>query len=174
MLRQARGRARIVIVEKPGVRFLDVAQDPGSALGASAEFLAEHTLERWSEANITALRAALQLPGADRARVLICGHSEGGNVAAHVAASRNTLDDLLLTHARVFLAHGTEDNAVPVISFDWLRAELAARGRAVTAPRVPGVDHGFFGPEGPPHDMNAPGGLERMFGHVLDWLLGAS
>ena len=86
MLRAARGRARVLIVEKPGVPFAFQPKQPGSAEEGSAEFLREHTLERWSEANVAALRAALALPGVDRARVLACGHSEGAGVAARVAA----------------------------------------------------------------------------------------
>lgn len=86
VLRESRRRVRVMIVEKPGVTFLDMPEQPGSALGASAEFLREHTLERWSEANAAALRAVLEMPGVDRTRVLVAGHSEGGTVAGHVAA----------------------------------------------------------------------------------------
>lgn len=243
MLRAARGRARVLIVEKPGVAFAVQPKQPGSAEEASPEFLAEHTLERWSEANAAALRATLALPGIDRAHVLVCGHSEGAGVAARVAAlcpevthvaslagggptqlfdlaelqgapqpgdsagaaaarrqsvydewariradststtrfwlghpyrrwatfgAHDVLPDLLATRARVYLAHGTADRAVPVVAFDVLRAQLAARGRAATIERVEGVDHGFFGPEGPPRD-GKPAGVELVFGRVLEW-----
>lgn len=246
MRRQARGRARVMIVEKPGVAFLDDPPHPGSAEGSSAEFRREHTLERWSEANVAALRAALALPGTDSRRVLVCGHSEGGTVGARVAAmfpgvthaallscggatqlfdltefagapqpgdapgaaaarrqavfdewakiradsagtermwlghpyrrwftfcSGHTLDDLLVTRARLYLAHGTEDRAVPVVAFDWLRAELAARGREAVVERIEGADHGLFGPEGPPADGTTVAGVEKVFGRVLDWFL---
>jgi pimeloyl-ACP methyl ester carboxylesterase len=83
---EAKGRARVLIVEKPGVKFLDAPSRPGSAEGASEEFLKEHTLERWAEANAAALRAVWTLPGIDAARTLVIGHSEGGIVAARVAA----------------------------------------------------------------------------------------
>jgi pimeloyl-ACP methyl ester carboxylesterase len=83
---EARGRARVLIVEKPGVKFLDTATRPGGAEGASEEFLREHTLERWGEANIAALRAAWTLPGVASTRTLLIGHSEGGITVAWVAA----------------------------------------------------------------------------------------
>jgi pimeloyl-ACP methyl ester carboxylesterase len=86
VLMEAKKRARVLTVEKPGVKFLDAANRPGSAEGASREFLEEHTLPRWAEANLAALRAAWQLPGIDKKRTLVVGHSEGGLVAAAVAA----------------------------------------------------------------------------------------
>ncbi|MBI5772657.1 MAG: alpha/beta fold hydrolase [Verrucomicrobia bacterium] len=84
--RIADGRARVLAVEKPGVKFLDAPARPGSAEGAKEEFLREHTFERWAEANLAALRAAWTLPGIDAARTLVAGHSEGGIIAARVAA----------------------------------------------------------------------------------------
>ncbi len=86
LLNAAKGRVRVLAVEKPGVKFLDLAQRPGSAEGASEEFLTEHTLPRWAEANAAALRAAWTLPHIDRTRTLLIGHSEGGIVVARMAA----------------------------------------------------------------------------------------
>src|SRR5262249_31486293 len=86
LLLEAKGRARILVVEKPGVKYLDAPARPGSAQGASEEFLKEHTLPRWAEANIAALRAVWTFPDVDAARTLVVGHSEGGLVAARVAA----------------------------------------------------------------------------------------
>ncbi len=83
---EAKGRVRVLAVEKPGVKFLDMPERPGSAIGASEEFLKEHTLPRWAEANAAALRAAWTLPNVDAGRTLVMGHSEGGIVAARVAA----------------------------------------------------------------------------------------
>jgi pimeloyl-ACP methyl ester carboxylesterase len=82
----AKGRVRVLVVEKPGVKFLDEAKRPGSAEGASEEFLNEHTLPRWAEANRAAMRAAWTLPGVDSSKTLVVGHSEGGIVAALLAA----------------------------------------------------------------------------------------
>jgi pimeloyl-ACP methyl ester carboxylesterase len=86
LLQAARGRVRVLVVEKPGVKYLSQPARPGSALGASDEFLKEHTLPRWAEANVAALRAAWELPDVGTARTLVVGHSEGGIVAARVAA----------------------------------------------------------------------------------------
>src|SRR5262249_51416272 len=46
----------------------------------------EHTLPRWAEANAAALRAVWALLAVDATRTLVVGHSEGGLVAARVAA----------------------------------------------------------------------------------------
>lgn len=86
MRRAARHRVRVMVVEKPGVAFLAQRERPGGAEGASEEFLREHTLERWAEANAAALRAVLAMPDIAAAPVLVGGHSEGADVACRVAA----------------------------------------------------------------------------------------
>src|SRR5579871_6037000 len=80
------GKAHILIVEKPGVEFLEQHSNRGTATNGSVEFRREHTLERWSEAVSAALRAAHALPLSDPRLCLLIGHSEGGIVAARVAA----------------------------------------------------------------------------------------
>src|SRR5262249_50185288 len=110
-----RGRARLVIVDKPGVKFLDAPPDPGGASHASPAFRAEHTLERWSEAVHAALEAARKLPEVSPGRLLVVGHSEGGIVAAKVAA-----EDRSVTHVAVLAGGG------PTQLFDLLT--LARRG----------------------------------------------
>lgn len=215
----ARGRARLLVVEKPGVKYLDAPADPGGATGASAEFREEHTLERWAVAVGAALEAARSLPEIRGGRALIVGHSEGGIVAAKVAADHewithvavlagggptqlfdlialarrgdafehvskepetrvahvleqwraiqkepdsaeklffghpyrrwssflrtSTLEQLLRTKARVYVAQGTEDRAVAWDSFETLRAECLARGREAVFDSVVGADHSF-------------------------------
>lgn len=86
LLEEAKGRARILIVEKPGVKYLDDPPPVRPVEKASPEFLKEHTLPRWAEANVAALRAAWTLEGVEPGRTLVVGHSEGGIVAARVAA----------------------------------------------------------------------------------------
>jgi pimeloyl-ACP methyl ester carboxylesterase len=110
-----RGRARLVIVEKPGVRLFDAPPDPGGASRASPAFRSEHTLERWAEAVHAALEAARKLPEVLPGRVLVVGHSEGGIVAARVAA-----EDKSVTHVAVLAGGG------PTQLFDLLT--LARRG----------------------------------------------
>jgi pimeloyl-ACP methyl ester carboxylesterase len=78
------GRARLLIVEKPGVEFLDDPTTPATRSG-SAQFRVEHTLDRWSEAVVAAIRAAHDRPDIAPGRTLVIGHSEGGIVAARIA-----------------------------------------------------------------------------------------
>ncbi len=81
----AKGRARVLVVEKPGVKPLDTPKRMGGATDGSREFLKEHTLPRWATANAAALKAVLARPDIDPKRVLVVGHSEGGIVAARVS-----------------------------------------------------------------------------------------
>src|SRR5262249_44396631 len=97
----AQGKARVLAVEKPGVKYLDAPRGPGSAQEGREEFLREHTLPRWVEAVVAALRTARTLPGVDAKRVLVLGHSEGGMVAAHVAAA-----DAGVTHVASLSGNG--------------------------------------------------------------------
>lgn len=109
------GKAHLLIVEKPGVAYLEDHPDRGLATQGTPEFRREHTLERWSEAVSAALRAARRLPLADAGRCLVIGHSEGGIVAARVAA-----DNDLVTHVASLAGGG------PPLLFDFL--ELARAG----------------------------------------------
>ncbi|QOJ00039.1 MAG: hypothetical protein HRU70_05875 [Phycisphaeraceae bacterium] len=244
LLRDANNRFRVMVVEKPGVEFLDAPEHPGSAINAPPVFRREHTYERWREALRAALDAALATPGIDASRVLVVGHSEGADMAAALAAveprvthaaclagggptqlfdlaqlarapqtpdepeaeredrveevyraweriaadpdnpdalewghpharwssfmRHSAIDALSRSNARVYLAYGTNDRAVPVESNDALRAELVVRGRDVTVERRVGEDHGFATPGGP---QGAAGGFGPVFGHVIDWWL---
>jgi hypothetical protein len=73
-----RGRARLVIVEKPGVEYL--------ATAASDAFEREHTPERWTEAVHAVLEAARKLPEVAPGKILVVGHEEGGPVASRLVA----------------------------------------------------------------------------------------
>jgi pimeloyl-ACP methyl ester carboxylesterase len=75
-------KARVLIVEKPGVKYLFQPQGGCKEL---VEFNREHTLERWVEANEAAIRAARKLPQIDKSKTLVVGHSEGGLVACRIA-----------------------------------------------------------------------------------------
>lgn len=78
----------------------------------------------------------------------------------------STVEGLLASRADVFAAHGTADKSVPVAGFDVLRAELAARGRDLTALRLEGQDHGFRKPDDSPRDVK---GFQDVLGRVADW-----
>ena len=75
-------KARVLVVEKPGVKYL---AQPQNGCKDSADFNREHTLERWTEANEAAIRAARKLPQISKEKLLVIGHSEGGLVACRVA-----------------------------------------------------------------------------------------
>jgi len=242
LYQQAAGRARVMVVEKPGVNFCDAPSQPGSAMDCTEEFLKEQTLERWAAAVGAALEAALAQPGIDPSRVLVSGHSEGGIVAAAVAAQRpevthvgvlacggpsqlfdmaelarrprfdgepeedrearveavyeawsrimsdpmsttrfewghphrrwstflstSTLDELTRSRAKVYIAYGTADQAVPVASVDVLRAELVRRGREVTCERIVGVDHGYARP-----GVAGFEGMRGVIARMTEWYL---
>lgn len=80
----AKGKIRLIMVEKPGVKFLD--KGAGGIDPANAEFKKEHTLDRWSEACGASLRAARRIEGVNPNKIMVVGHSEGGLVACRVAA----------------------------------------------------------------------------------------
>lgn len=231
------GRAHVLLIEKPGVELFDDGRAP------SDRFREEHTLERWCTALTSAIRGARELPHVATDRLLVIGHSEGGLVAAKLAADLPEvthvavlaggggvqLFDLLLlarrgtffrhvsetdaaareayllsewsrvmaepdradrlffghsyrrwssfhrtspaqelrqTSAAIFIAQGERDEAVARESFDLLRAELLATGRAHEARLVAGADHSFqiAESEGPP-----PDGWGAILGEIRDW-----
>jgi len=114
-------KAHVVIVEKPGVEFLEQHGNAGTSGDASAEFLRENTLERWAEAVNAALRAARSLPLADKSRCLLIGHSEGATVVALVAAKSK-----LVTHVASLSGNG------PTVLFELMHK--AREGRLYTPP----------------------------------------
>ncbi len=121
LLEEANGMVRLLVVEKPGVNWLDQPKRPGSAEEASEEFLVEHTLPRWAEANVSALRATWTLPDVEPNLTLVIGHSEGGLVAARLAAEL-----LQVTHVASLACGG------PTQLFSL--AELHARPRSDDGP----------------------------------------
>jgi predicted esterase len=81
----ARGRARVLAVEKPGVEFLDDPPDDGDARACRPGFRAEFTLDRWATTIADAIQEAQKLPGIDTSKTLVIGISEGGIVAMRVS-----------------------------------------------------------------------------------------
>lgn len=92
----ARGRMRLLIVDKPGVDWLDDGREP-----ASDAFRAEHTLDRWCAAIEAAMAAAGDRPDVDASRIAVVGHSEGGLVACRIAAMNEDV-----THVAVLAGGG--------------------------------------------------------------------
>ena len=87
-------RARVLAVDKVGVEFLDDQGDRPIQEACRPRFFQEHTLERWTEAIASSIRAAHALPSVDGRRTLVVGISEGSMVAVRVA---NVLSEV--THA---------------------------------------------------------------------------
>lgn len=78
-------RARLMIVEKPGAQlFSPRAKNP-------EDFLREFTLDRWTEANNAAVTAMRSSPEIDKSRLMVVGHSEGGQVATHLARGNSSV-----------------------------------------------------------------------------------
>lgn len=68
---------RILIVEKPGVKYLQK--------GESKSFDQKFSLESWSNTIINAINYVVQNEKVDKNKILLAGHSEGGVVASRVA-----------------------------------------------------------------------------------------
>lgn len=84
----ARGRVRILCVEKPGIALFDFPSARGTVKNCSAEFRQEHTLDKWANALASVLRSTIdnsESLGIDADRILVVGHSEGGIVSARVS-----------------------------------------------------------------------------------------
>jgi pimeloyl-ACP methyl ester carboxylesterase len=91
--------ARVLLVEKPGVTYLD---SPRSVEEAPTAFHREHTLERWAVALRAAIGNACSREGiACEAGLLVIGHSEGGVAAARVAATESAV-----THTALLAGEG--------------------------------------------------------------------
>ena len=229
-------RYHVVAVEKRGVDFGQRAPQGSEDLQASETYHEFATWEgRVGEACLV-LDALLAHPNVDDEHVLVLGHSEGGDVAAGIAAVREEVthvavlsgaggcqwaelmmlarqqgraqglseedveaqvaaleadyraimedplsirkrfyghayrrwssfgrrppvESLLAAQARIYLAIGTRDQAVPIESFDHAVVELMRHGRTdVTVRRVPGADHGFATPD----DVDQNGILQAL------------
>lgn len=79
------GRAKVLIVEKPGVELFDDQGERPMQEACRPAFFVEHTLDRWAEAIAASIRAAHTLASVDGTSTLVVGHSEGGMVAVRVS-----------------------------------------------------------------------------------------
>lgn len=100
-LRDFKGQVRALVVEKPGVEFLKQPKRPGSGTEGSPEYNREFSLSRWVEAINAAVLAAREIEAVDASKVLLLGHSEGGQVACGVAAINPSV-----THVAVMAGGG--------------------------------------------------------------------
>ena len=108
--RNFKNRVRTLVVEKPGITFLEQPKRPGSSEEGSAEFNRQFTLKNWTEAICASVKAATQFDEIDSSKILVIGHSEGGQVACEVAAALPEV-----THVAVMAGGG------PTQLFDFIR-----------------------------------------------------
>jgi dipeptidyl aminopeptidase/acylaminoacyl peptidase len=79
------------------------------------------------------------------------------------------MEALLKSRAKLFLAHGTEDESVPIESFDLLVLELLRVGRDdAVVRRYPGRGHGLSASDRP---ANSPP-MTDVFEEIISWSLG--
>lgn len=71
------GKYRILVVEKPGVKYLQT--------GESKTFDTKFSLESWSNTIVEAINYVTEHEMIDTRKILIAGHSEGGVVVSRVA-----------------------------------------------------------------------------------------
>ena len=84
LVRVAGERARIMVVEKPGVAFNgQIGPSPGRSEGCGLEFRQRYALDDWAGV----LRAALADAATDGRTVAILGVSEGGTAAARLSGT---------------------------------------------------------------------------------------
>lgn len=86
MMDKFAGKARILLIEKPGIKYLTEADDSDCASTSSETFMRQHALPRWAEAISSCISATRSAGLVDPNRTLMLGASEGGIVAAKVAA----------------------------------------------------------------------------------------
>lgn len=81
---EAKDKARLLIIEKPGVNYLDQVED-------NNEFDKKFSLENWTDRIEQVIRFVIKNENTDTAKIMIAGHSEGGLVAARVAKQMHKL-----------------------------------------------------------------------------------
>lgn len=114
LIEQTISKAAVALVEKPAVEYL---QEPSKReTDRSRTYLYENTLDRRAEAINAAIKSAQALPFIDRSKLLVAGFSEGGVVAAKVAAQNRQV-----SHVASFAGGG------PTQLFDMLEAARSGR-----------------------------------------------
>lgn len=82
---EAKDKAKLLIIEKPGVNYLDQGAD-------NSDFDKRFSLENWAGRIEQVIRFVINNERIDTAKIMVAGHSEGGLVAARVAGD---MDDLI-------------------------------------------------------------------------------
>ncbi|HRK21740.1 MAG TPA: hypothetical protein PLX06_08030, partial [Fimbriimonadaceae bacterium] len=92
-----RGKARLMLIEKPGVNYLEASSEPG---GPEA-FRKAFTADRWGDTVRAAVGKYLK-EHPKTSRLLVAGHSEGGLIAAMLA----TVLEVPATHLAILAGGG--------------------------------------------------------------------
>ncbi len=79
----------------------------------------------------------------------------------------STTDALLKTKAKIYLAHGVLDDAVPVESFDVLVATLRSKGQKLVAERLDGLSHQFQSEK--ESEEQSYDNLDQLIERILQW-----
>ena len=114
-------------------------------------FLLTRRAMRAAGASQTEIEDRMHALEADVRRILAEPDSETQMFQGHAYkrwssfATQAAADSLVRSKARLFLAHGSADEAVPIDSFDYLVVRLlVARPTHVTIRRYPDRDHSFI------------------------------
>ena len=84
------------------------------------------------------------------------------------------VEDLLKVNVPLFVAHGSEDQSVPISSADFIEVEFIRHGKTnLTFRRYPGLDHDFRSAQGGEVEgekENAKDGMPRVVNDFLEWI----
>jgi pimeloyl-ACP methyl ester carboxylesterase len=75
-------------------------------------------------------------------------------------------ENMLYSKARVYIASGMQDQAVPILSTEVMFAQLRARGRDVTMVRLPGAGHDLV------TEAGGQEGVQKEYDAVMRWFEG--
>lgn len=92
---ETKDKAKLLIIEKPGVNFLDQEE-------ANLEFDKKFSLETWAHRIEEVIRFVIKNEKIDTAKIMIAGHSEGGLVAARVTKDLGSI----ITHVSILAGEG--------------------------------------------------------------------
>lgn len=149
--------------------------------GGAAQFFDffVQTRKRLAKENVPAEEVEKQIAGLEQQirEILEDPNSETRMFAGHAFKRWSTFatvaaaENLARSKAKLFLAHGTEDESVPIESFDYLVVELLRKRRVdVTVKRYAGCDHSYMQVGAEP--SNDP--FQNVIAEVVNWATSTS
>lgn len=173
LLGHSEGADVAAAVQAVDSRVTHVAFLSGGGAAQFFDFYAQ-TRKRLAKENATAEEVEQQIAGLEHQirEILADPESETRMFAGHAFKRWSTFatvaaaDNLAKGTAKLFLAHGTADEAVPIESFDYLVVELMNKRREnVTVKRFPACDHSYIPVGAEP--SNDP--FQNVIADVLKW-----